>query len=547
MPMFKIFNKIRLSNKLIILIAIPIIILGITTYMSYKDVNSTSEGLVAALYNLSFQSGVLILNADRDLYQAQTELQKMYYERTTISQDSYQKAYDSYNENVGQVRDRIAQAQMKVSKNQDILKTKHKDSGNTLAQHFSSFDKAFSEWQDVSNELVIDLKQKNADPRSLAQKFNQANALFGNPREELNKIGEIIEDFAAKHTGDYRNAMNGVLIFDLIGIVITFLLSFLIARSITGPLNRIIRSLAEGVHQVAGASVELSGASQQLSEGSSQQASSIEETSATLEETASMLQQSTATTKQASQLSDQAKESADKRGLEMQEMMDSMLEIKKSSDQIARIIKVIDTIAFQTNILALNAAIEAARAGEAGLGFAVVAEEVRNLAKKSAEAAKETTDIIEANIELSGRGTAVVDRVRDALNEITVQTNKVNQLMGEIAAASQEQVQATDQITLSMAMISSVTMQNAANAEESAAAAEELNAQADSMKKMVYELSELVNGKKAAQSLESNFSGQEIYHGTHRERETPPAESNGQTTVVTPEDIIPLEKDSQHF
>ena len=545
--MFTFFKKTKLSVKLIILIAIPLIVLGITTYMTFKDINSSSQGLASALYDLSFQSAVKIVNADRDLYQAMVELQKMYYERANISQKSFQDAKKSYQDNITQIEERVADAKNRMTKNRLLYQFKHKDSGMSAAQLFDNFNKAFSDWLQEANSLVDDLS-KNSDPRSLGQKFNQVNALFEIPREDLNKIGELLESYADNQAKDYRGSMLGMLVFNLIGMVISLLLSLLIARSITGPLNRIIRSLAEGVHQVAGASVELSGSSQQLSEGSSQQASSIEETSATLEETASMLQQSTATTKQASQLSDQAKEAADKGGLEMQEMLDSMLEIKKSSDQIARIIKVIDNIAFQTNILALNAAIEAARAGEAGLGFAVVAEEVRNLAKKSAEAAKETTDIIEANIELSSRGTAMVDRVRDALNEITVQTNKVNQLMAEIAAASQEQVQATDQITLSMAMISSVTMQNAANAEESAAAAEELSAQSDSMKKMVYELSELVNGKTAAQSLESNFSGQEIHHITHREREAPPPKpSNGQTTVVTPEDIIPLENDSQHF
>jgi methyl-accepting chemotaxis protein len=538
--------KMRLTYKLFILIAIPLLVLGIITYISFGDVYSASKGLAAALYNQSFQSSAYILNAERDLYQAQAELQKLYYERINNNQDSYQKTLLSYKENMGQIKDQVAKAQLIISKNQAIYQLKRKDSGITVAQHFSNFDKTFQEWSQVSDALIKDLMAKNVNPRSPAQKFNQANALFEVSREDMSQLGGLIEEYAKSQMKDYRNRMSGLLIFSLGGMVLSFLLSLYIARSITGPLNRIIRSLAEGVHQVAGASVELSASSQQLSEGSSEQASSVEETSATLEETASMLQQSTTTTVQASQLSDLAKESADKGGLEMQEMMGSMEEIKKSSDQIGRIIKVIDNIAFQTNILALNAAIEAARAGEAGLGFAVVAEEVRNLAKKSAEAAKETTDIIEANIELSGKGAAVVDRVRNALNEITAQTNKVNQLMAEISAASQEQVQATDQITLSMAMISAVTMQNAATAEESAAAAEELNAQANSMKKMVHELSELVNGKDVAVKIESAYAGQEIHHGDHPTAPSP--EFNDPTTaVVTPEDIIPLEKDSHHF
>jgi methyl-accepting chemotaxis protein len=207
-----------------------------------------------------------------------------------------------------------------------------------------------------------------------------------------------------------------------------------------------------------------------------------------------MLQQNTVNTNQAARLSEQAKESANKGNAEMQEMMNSIQEIKKSSDQIAKIIKVIDDIAFQTNILALNAAIEAARAGEAGMGFAVVAEEVRNLAQRSATAAKDTTAIIESNIELSTKGVCVAERVREALTDITTQAKKVNELMNEISAASQEQTQGIDQVNKAMIQVETVTQQNAANAEESASASEELNAQADSMRIIVRELSEIVNG-----------------------------------------------------
>jgi methyl-accepting chemotaxis protein len=188
-----------------------------------------------------------------------------------------------------------------------------------------------------------------------------------------------------------------------------------------------------------------------------------------------MFQQSNANTSQAAQLSGQAKDSANKGNKEMQEMMTSMVEIKNSSDQIAKIIKVIDDIAFQTNILALNAAIEAARAGEAGMGFAVVAEEVRNLAQRSAQAAKDTTAIIESNIELSGNGVSVVGRVRNALAEITLQANKVNELMNELLAASQEQSQGVEQVSKAMIQMETVTQLNAASAEETASASEEVN------------------------------------------------------------------------
>lgn len=268
-------------------------------------------------------------------------------------------------------------------------------------------------------------------------------------------------------------------------------------NSLIRPIRNFIKNLYQITQQVAATSIQLTATSQQLSQGSSEQASAIEETLATFEETAAMLQQNNANTLQAAHLSEQAQESASKGSAEMQEMISSMAEIKKSSNQIAKIIKVIDDIAFQTNILSLNAAIEAARAGEAGLGFAVVAEEVRHLAEKSAQAAKNTTDIIEANINLSGKGAAVSESARDALTEITVQSKKVNELLAEISAASQEQAGGVEQINISMAQVAVVTQQNAANAVESAAAAKELSVQLDNMKKLMNDLTELVIGKDA--------------------------------------------------
>jgi methyl-accepting chemotaxis protein len=411
------------------------------------------------------------------------------------------------------------------------------------------------------NAEAMDLWVKEADPAT--QAVLDTITQFIIVQEGLNQAD------AADAARAYGSSYSFLIISGILAILLGLFLTYFITRSITKPVNKIVSSLNDSSNQVAAASGQLSSAAQQLSQGSAEQASAIEETSSTLQESTSMLQQNTVNTKQAAQLSEQAKESADKGSNGMQEMMNSMIEIKKSSDQIAKIIKVIDDIAFQTNILALNAAIEAARAGEAGMGFAVVAEEVRNLAGRSAEAAKNTTAMIESNIELSGKGVSVAERVREVLTEITGQARKVNELMNEISVASVEQVQGVEQVNKAMTQMESVTGQNAASAEESASAAEELNAQADSMKKIVRELSELVNGAVSVSVLNNkNVNiGHEIPHLSPNSNQQPvktiettlqnsahqePVPNTlltdkAKTKVISPEDIIPLEKDPNRF
>jgi methyl-accepting chemotaxis protein len=327
--------------------------------------------------------------------------------------------------------------------------------------------------------------------------------------------------------------------------------SILISRAIYRPFNISIRDLNKGVDQVAAASGQLAASSQQLSSGSAEQAAALEETSATLEESASMIQQNSEHTKQAALLAKQARDLSNKGNQEMQEMISSMAELKKSSTHIAKIIKVIDDIAFQTNILALNAAIEAARAGEAGMGFAVVAEEVRNLAQRSAQAAKDTTAIIESNIELSDKGTQVVEVVKSSLAEIALQIKKVSELMEEIAAASLEQYQGIEQVNKAIAQVEVVTQQTSSTAEENSAASEQLNAQSKNIMGIIHQLSRLINGQQGGAETDHPVSaGAAVTPGAKSlvSQSAPIHHSGGEVVheksrVVNPEDVIPLEKD----
>ena len=250
---------------------------------------------------------------------------------------------------------------------------------------------------------------------------------------------------------------------------------------ISGVLNEVIA----GSEQIDIGAQQFASASQQLSEGASQQAAALEEIAASLEEVGSMIAQNAENAKQASALSEEAQTNANRGSDEMNVMNQAMDGIKESSEEISKVIKVIDDIAFQTNLLALNAAVEAARAGEHGKGFAVVAEEVRNLAQRSAEAAKETAAMIEQSVERANNGVQIAGRVGDALTEIVGSSRKVNALLSEIASASQEQAEGVDQVNKGVTDLDKVTQQNAGNSEELAAGAQETAAQVASLRETV--------------------------------------------------------------
>ena len=299
---------------------------------------------------------------------------------------------------------------------------------------------------------------------------------------------------------------NLVLLGLLTGVVFAVGFGWVLIRSLTRQLSRVAESLGGTSREVASAASQVSTTSQSLAEGSSEQAASIEETSSSLEELSSMTKRNAENSAKANELSKQTRTAADKGVADMQEMNTAMAAIKASSDDIAKIIKTIDEIAFQTNILALNAAVEAARAGEAGLGFAVVADEVRNLAQRSAQAAKETASKIEGAISKTAQGVALSSKVSQALNDIVTKARQVDELAAEVAGASREQTEGIVQINTAVGQMDKVTQSNAASAEESAAAAQELNAQAELMKQSVAELLRLVGGQPLADPVPTTVS-----------------------------------------
>jgi len=307
----------------------------------------------------------------------------------------------------------------------------------------------------------------------------------------------------AQVIADAEHTMWTTAVIGAVSVFTAAMLGFFIIRSINRVLKRVSGSLNDGSSQVSSASGQVSAASQALAEGSSEQAASLEETSSSLEEMSSMTKRNSEHARQANELAKEARSAADKGVGDMQTMATAMDAIKVSSDDIAKIIKTIDEIAFQTNILALNAAVEAARAGEAGMGFAVVADEVRNLAQRCAQAAKETAGKIEGALIRAGQGVEITSKVAAALNEIVTKVRQVDELVTEVAGASREQTEGITQINTAVAQMDKVTQSNAATAEESAAAAQELNAQAEVMRQSVAELLQLVGSQKEAPAHKS--------------------------------------------
>jgi hypothetical protein len=366
-----------------------------------------------------------------------------------------------------------------------------------VAQSKSVQDAAHA-FRDAMKQLIAD----NADAATLArQRLSSANAVADAAGKARDTGMQRTVDTATLSSQKLANSSWTMILGLAIALVVAVAMAFGIIRNTNTTLSRVATSLDESASQVSSAASQVSSSSQSLAEGASEQAASLEETSSSLEEMSSMTRRNAENSQKANDLARETRGAADKGVTDMKDMTMAMEAIKVSSDDIAKIIKTIDEIAFQTNILALNAAVEAARAGEAGMGFAVVADEVRNLAQRSAQAAKETSAKIEGAIAKTTQGVAISSKVAKTLEEIVTRARQVDELVAEVATASREQSQGITQVNLAVGQMDKVTQSNAANAEESAAAAEELNAQAETMKDSVKQLLRLVGGNGASEAI----------------------------------------------
>ncbi|HTN76036.1 MAG TPA: methyl-accepting chemotaxis protein [Pirellulaceae bacterium] len=437
----------------------------------------------------------------------------------------------------------------------------------------------------ASEQYVPFLEKINASVDfSLQEKDEQARAAVVESRvfakELAGTLNEMVElkqknAAAADTAGDERYATARLLMLGFVigGILIGLTLGIIIARAITQPLMQAVgvlqavakgdltarlnndskdevgqmatalnqavdsmrdaltevRSVADGV---ASASQQLAASSQQISTGAQEQASSLEETASSLEEITATIKQNADNADQANQLSARSREVAEKGGKVVGDAVNSMQEINASSKKIADIITAIDEIAFQTNLLALNAAVEAARAGEQGRGFAVVAGEVRNLAQRSAGAAKEIKSLIQDSVRKVEIGSQLVNQSGQTLEEIVTAVKRVTDIVAEISAASREQATGIEQVNRAVAQMDHVTQENASQTEELSGTAEGLSGQAEGLQDLVarFRLSETNERSPAANQRRSPSTSRSLSAAPKKTPSTLTAKRPGATT-----------------
>jgi len=340
--------------------------------------------------------------------------------------------------------------------------------------------------QELTLAYIQNVEEQHAIHKDIFERIDKGISTINKDLKTRN------EAFFARIKGFFKGIVISLMVIAIIGIVAGVLLSRRISRS----LDNIITGLSAATERVAMASKQISATSQSLAEGASEQAASIEETSSSLEEMSSMTKQNAEGASEANRLmTTDAAENFKVIGDRMEKMKAAISATVQSSEQTVKIIKTIDEIAFQTNLLALNAAVEAARAGEAGAGFAVVADEVRNLALRAAEAARNTSTLIEDSNGRITEASSLNEQVVEALSLNGQLAGKVSTAVEEIARASSEQAMGIEQINVAVAELDKVTQQNTASAEEAASASEEMNHQAEGLEDLVDDLMGLVKGR----------------------------------------------------
>ncbi len=497
------FNSLKTKPKILLGICSPMVLLLILGGVSVYSIDSIVET------NKSVDHTYEVLEVEEEILAAAVDMETGMRGYLLAGQDEFLAPYEAGSKNFGELS---ASLQKTV------------DDNPAQVQLLREIETTISDWRKEIVEPIIALRRDIGD----ADNMDDMADLIGEAKGKVyfDKFRGQIATFAGREQAlmDTRKAeaeatasnTNKIIVVSVVVIILMSLgITLLFTRSVVNQIKSSIASLTRSGDQVSTASEQIASSSQTLASGTAEQASSLEETSASLEEMAGMTRQNSDNAKQANSLSGDASSGAEKGMAAMQKMSEAMIGIKKSSDETAKIIKVIDEIAFQTNLLALNAAVEAARAGEAGKGFAVVAEEVRNLAMRSSEAAKDTGGLIEESQKSADDGVRSSEELLTVFKEVSEGINKVTNLVSEVAAASEEQTKGVEELNTAAGQMDQITQQNAANAEESSGASEELAGLAQELQNAVRDLVKVVDGA-GSQELRGTFDYDTRHTSTHK-------------------------------
>lgn len=467
-------------------------ILGLTTLLSLRSLSALFDHATektAAKLELAGD----VNSAEGDLYHAQRAMLLSAFTHDRDGVEKHRREFDTQLTGMKAGMDKL-EAMLETEqgkRNMGLMKT-------ALDQWLAAYPEVVRQAQSGNPAKANAISADKVNPAYLD--FEDAAYKLSSQQREL-----LAQDSATAHaeyTKDLWLVIGLITLCAVVGGVM-----FLLIRQVNGQLRRIVGELAQGASQVAAAAGQISAGSQSLSQGASEQAAAVEQVSASLQEIGAAAQHNEADASAAVRMMGEAGAMVGRSNTALSQMQSSMTTIKESSQNVAKIIRTIDEIAFQTNILALNAAVEAARAGDAGKGFAVVAEEVRSLAQRAAAAAKDTAALIEESIGNSGQGAERLQQVSTAFGEISGHSTNVKGLIEQIDAAGKQQLQGIEQVSTAIQQVSTVTQTNASSAEESAAAAQELSAQSLTVRDLIGQLARMVDGGRSVPSDQPRPAG----------------------------------------